>query len=156
MSFNDKPGWCCKFQFANGIYHQGRNNEKSKSYYPQVAHFQPQGLRHLPAVQGGGLMLDGPCYSRQEQGGQTAAKIKWRTCHAHPFRSTSERRGAHMYHLFADEIVEDESASRVTGWPHWHSALYVGWNNPTLPGKESAFLMMVSYQHQRMFQWMVW
>ena len=27
--------------------------------------------------------------------------------HAHPFRSTSERSGAHMYHLFIDEIVEN-------------------------------------------------
>ena len=29
------------------------------------------------------------------------------TSHAHPFRSTSERSGAHMYHLFIDEIVEN-------------------------------------------------
>ena len=27
--------------------------------------------------------------------------------HAHQFRSTSERSGAHMYHLFIDEIVEN-------------------------------------------------
>ena len=27
--------------------------------------------------------------------------------HAHLFRSTSERSGAHMYHLFIDEIVEN-------------------------------------------------
>ena len=27
--------------------------------------------------------------------------------HAHPFRSTSERSGAHMHHLFIDEIVEN-------------------------------------------------
>ena len=29
------------------------------------------------------------------------------TPHAHQFRSTSERSGAHMYHLFIDEIVEN-------------------------------------------------
>ena len=29
------------------------------------------------------------------------------TEHAHQFRSTSERSGAHMYHLFIDEIVEN-------------------------------------------------
>ena len=41
----------------------------------------------------------------------TAVKLYWQvrqhTYHAHQFRSTSERSGAHMYHLFIDEIVEN-------------------------------------------------
>ena len=50
-----------------------------------------------------------------------------RALQAHPFRSTWERSGAHEYYLFPDEIAENEcaSASCVTAWPHWQSALYV-------------------------------
>ena len=79
--------------------------------------------------------------------------------HAHPFRATSERSGAHMYHLFTDEIVENESASRVTGWPHWHSALYVGWNislcSSEWYGKLRKHIISTDRHYQNFHWWIV-
>ena len=76
--------------------------------------------------------------------------------YVHPFRSTLERSGAHMYDLFTDEIVQNESANRVPAWCHSQTSLYVGRNNPTSPSLWFTCLLRVLDWYQRKFQKWLW